>query len=407
MESRRMNIDLMKQYNKTAILRCIRENAPISRAEVSDFLNLSRPSVSGLVSELIEDGWLREMTRVKGGRGRRPIPLEINPEERYVIGVELGAYRITTILCNLRADILARESFPMEKEQSVSSVLDRIAATVPMLLQRTSVEHNQLLGVGVAMHGPVDFERGVSIFAPNLGWRNTDIGKELRTRVDLPTLVENDCISSGLGERWFGHGQTQTNFITLMVDYGVGAGIVFNGKTYRGAHHVAGQLGHTTVAEDGPRCSCGNHGCLEVMSSEPALVRQAEERILAGQPSSMAPTLQRLGTLDVEDIYRAAEEGDSLALHLLRDAGRYLGIGVANLVNILDPQMIVLGGGITRAAEFVLPAIHDVVLERAMGDDSKQTPVIVSQLGDNLYPIGGATLIIEQVFEAPIEHVTN
>lgn len=395
--SKKMNIDLMKQFNKRSILRSIRDNAPISRAEISELLNLSRPSVSALVSELIHDGWVREMQTVKGRRGRRPIPLEIHPHIHYVVGVELGAYHVTTVLCNLRGTVIQSQEFELSEHPEVSEVLNRIAGSVFTLLETAQILKKQVLGIGIAMHGPVDPERGLSIFAPNLGWHNVEVAKQLQSKTGLFTLVENDAISSGIAERWFGYGKSEANFLTLIVDYGIGAGITFDGKIYRGAHHIGGQVGHTTVNEDGPLCSCGNYGCLEVMSSEPAIVRQVQKRLRLGEPS----ILSALERITAGDVYYAAHQQDSLALDVIRTAARYLGVGMAHLINILDPRVIVLGGGITRAADLVIPIIRDVIQRRAMGSDAKQTPVLVSQLGKDLYPVGGATLVIERMFEDP------
>lgn len=402
MHSQKMNIELMKQFNTASVLRIIRFEGPISRAEIADKMDLSRPSVSEIVSELLTNGWIRETAINKGGRGRPSVPLEIYPNGRYAIGVELGAYHVTVVLCNLRADILRRETIAVNSDSTPDVVLESICVTIEKNIEGYQLNRDKLLGVGVAMHGVVDPRQGVSIFAPILGWRNVAIREYLETRLKLTTVVENDCNSSALGEQRFGNGRGE-NFITLLVDYGIGSGIITEGRIFRGVHNIEGQIGHITVDEDGPQCACGNYGCLEVMASEPAIVRQAQKRLRRGEKSIMGEDVElQGGNLSIADVYRAARMDDSLAVDILSKAGRYLGIGIANLINLFDPEFLILGGGIREATDIVIPSIQEITQRKVLGDSAKRTPIIASKLGANLYPVGAVALILERAFEAPV-----
>jgi glucokinase-like ROK family protein len=398
----KMNIELMKQYNKQTVLNVLRHHEPISRVEISNMMNLSRPSVSEIVAELLAEGWVRETSSVHVGRGRRPTPLELNPTGRYVFGVELGAYTVTIILCNIRGEISERVSFPLANQSNYQAVLDDIHAWIVRISRQHQIPKEKVLGIGVAMHGPVEPKSGRSIFAPYLGWRGLPIGEYLQSVSGFTTLVESDDNAAALAEHRFGNGQGEQNFITVLVDYGIGSGIIANGALFHGAHNIEGQIGHTTVDEDGPQCSCGNFGCLEVLASEPAIVKHAQKRIRLGQTSSLCEKVDpTTGNLHIGHIYEAAHNGDALAVEVIVNAGRYLGIGLANLINVLDPKFLVLGGGITAAADIILPPIHDAIRARVLGDQAKETPVIISALKDNLYPMGAATLILEQTFASP------
>lgn len=393
-----MNIELVKKFNKTSILRTIRDKEPISRSEISELMNLARPSVSDIVTELIQEGWVRELNSIKGGRGRRPIPLEINPDGKFIIGVELGVRRVEMILCNLHANILASHEFEFDNNQ-VTFILEQICSGVEDLIMKSGVPFNKILGIGIAMHGVVDPVRGVSILAPNLGWRDVSIAKEIQEKTKLMTIVENDCMCSALAESWFGLGKASENFVTLLVNYGIGSSFFLDGKIYRGMNNASGRVGHITVSEEGPKCVCGNYGCLETMASETAIVSMAVKRLRIGEDSILHRHLEH--GLRIQHIYQGANLGDPLSLDVLKIAGRFLGLGVSHIINTLDPEAIIIGGGIVHAAKIIIPTIREIINRRVLSDKAKKTPILVSHLQEHLYPIGAATLILERCFQLP------
>ncbi|SFJ17862.1 ROK family transcriptional regulator [Thermoflavimicrobium dichotomicum] len=403
MQSKKMNIELMRRFNTVSVLKAIHRYGPIARADIGNLLNLSRPSVSEIVSNLIQEGWVREREAEKGGRGRRPIPLEINPYGKYVIGVQLGAFQVIVVICNLRAEILAERCFPVLQEQEPEQILSMTCQLIHQMIEQLSLSKEQLLGIGVAMHGIVDAKTGVSIFAPNLGWRNVPIRDYIQHHTGMLTIVETDCNSSALGEMWFGLGQGLSHFITVLADYGIGSGIVFDGKIYRGIHHTEGQIGHITVDEDGPRCACGNYGCLEAVASETAIVRQVKKRLRMGEDSLLLELVEDVNQLTIQQIYQAAILGDDLVRDILLQAGRYLGIGFTTLINLFNPPLLILGGGLAQVADLILPSIREMIQKRALGEEAKKTPVVPSRFRSKLYPIGAATLIIARAIEGTLE----
>lgn len=403
LQAQKMNIEMMKQFNIISVLRVIRERGPISRSEIAECIDLSRPSVSEIVSDLIVGGWIRELTASPGGRGRRPIPLEINPNGRYVLGAEIGAYQLSVILCNLNSEVIGQSTVPLTEGVTPELALTEVCSMCESLIASCRVERSLLVGIGVAMHGVVHPGTGYSVYAPNLGWHDVPVKDFLEAKMGLPTYVDSDTNTSALAELWTGVATGSRQFITMVVDYGIGAGIIFDGKLYRGIAHIEGQIGHTTVDEDGPRCACGNFGCLEVMASEPAIVRRVLKRLRAGERSVLSSQFDHWdeNSISIQTIYQAARSGDELCKDVLRSAGRYLGIGMSTLINLFNPLFVVLSGGMVEVADLILPDIEDVIVHRALGDAGKSTKVLVSKFGKLIYPLGGATLVLEHVFQSP------
>ncbi len=398
----KINVEIMKQFNILSVLNVIRTQGPISRVEIAERIHLSRPSVSEIVRELICNGWVRELPASRTHRGRRPIPLELNPTGRYILGVSIVAFQLTVVLADLTGNVVAETTKPLQPDCDPKFAMDLVSNLCEALISRHMINRAKILGVGIAMHGMVDPELGRSLYAPHLGWRNVDVGPYIASRLGLQTFVEADNNATALAELWFGAGGHANHFVAMVVDYGIGAGIIYNGQLYRGAHHIDGQIGHTSVDEDGPLCACGNFGCLEVMASEPAIARMVTRRIRSGEPSKVfVRSSLDLRVLDIKAIYRAAHMGDSVSVQVLQTAAKYIGLGMTTLINILNPNSIVLSGGVTQVANVMLPIIQDIIRARAFDQTGKETPVEVSPLGKQVYPVGAIALVLEHVFRTP------
>ena len=398
----KINVEIMKQFNLLSVLNIIRTQGPISRAEIADKIELSRPSVSEIVRELVISEWIRELPASRTHRGRRPVPLDINPTGRYILGVSVVAFHLTVLLTGLNGEPMAEISRPIERDGSPEEALELACQMCEDLIRDYDIPRGKILGVGVAMHGMVDPQNGRAIYAPHLGWRDIAVGSFIEQRLALQTFVEADSNSTALAELWFGAGGGSRHFVAMVVDYGIGAGIVYDGKLYRGANHIDGQIGHTTVDEHGPLCTCGNFGCLEVMASEPSIVHQVEQRIRSRESSEVIVS-DGVGTMDsnIEAVYRSARAGDRTAVEVLRIAGKYVGLSMTTIINVINPQFIVLSGGFTGAADIVLPVIREVIRARSFNDVGKETPVLISPLGKRVYSIGAVALVLDHVFGAP------
>ncbi|MFZ3129950.1 MAG: ROK family protein [Desulfosporosinus sp.] len=255
------------------------------------------------------------------------------------------------------------------------------------------------LSIGVGMHGLVDTEHGISIFAPNLKLRNIPLKSLLEEEFRLPVEMENDVRALALGESWFGQGQGIANFICINIGNGLGAGIVLDYKLYEGSSFTAGEIGHTTIDINGPECTCGNHGCLQALAAGPAIALHARNRILRGEFSIFNEwTRAHLDEITAKMVHEAAEQGDELGIGVLADTGRYLGIGITNQLNTLNPSRIILTGGVSRAGHFVLDTLKETVAKRALETPARAVSIVTSQMGEDANAIGALTLALRRIF---------
>jgi predicted NBD/HSP70 family sugar kinase len=253
------------------------------------------------------------------------------------------------------------------------------------------LSQGRILGVGIGISGFVDAEAGVDLYSPILGWREVPIRAPLEQRLGLPVYVENDVNALTLAERWYGAGRNFRDFICITVGEGIGAGVVIGGELYRGAAGGAGELGHTTINPDGPRCRCGERGCLEVYASDRFLLHQASA----------------LGYQGIPELITAAQNGDGTARQVFHDMGRALGIGTKNIVNLLNPEAVVLGGERLDAADLFLPAFEEEVRRHSFPKEAEELAIVRAELGEDGFLVGAATLVVREFFRLPTERRTT
>lgn len=389
---------LMKTINRGLILDSIRRQGPLSRAEIAKQTGLNPSTVTRLVAELINEGFVREGGFAGSQGGRRPIMLELVPNAVFIIGVSVEATFISGIIANLTAEVLIKEHRPLGGT-SKEEIARQITEMIDDLLAKACKRRIKVVGIGLAMHGLVDSDRGIAMYPPAFGWRNLPVRDLLERHYKLPVRVDNNARSMVLGECWIGEAKGIDNVIGLKVGQGIGSGIVLRGSAFEGLQHSAGEIGHTTVAFDGPICDCGNYGCLESVASLKALVNQAKIHLKQGVSSKLWDfCVGDLDNLKPQHVFEAAFAGDKLAHQLLEGIGRYLGIAIANIINLLNPSKILLGGDIYPALEFVLPTIREIVQMRAMDIPKKSVSIEPVKLGENAVAIGAVTLILQEIF---------
>ncbi|MFP7253981.1 ROK family transcriptional regulator [Terribacillus goriensis] len=377
----RGTFQLMKTVNRSLILNKIRVAAPISRADIAKETGLTPPTVSIIVKELIEQGLVEESKLGSSSGGRKPTMLHIRTGEWFVIGVDAGPGTVDCILTNLTGEILGIVSHPLHVHTN-SEFLHQVVTAIQQLLDQLSVQTGQIIGIGVAMHGVVDVETGISRVAPLLGLHNIAIKQELETRFSIPVKVDNDARAMALGESWFGGYDMQDSMVAVNIGRGIGAGIIIGGKLFHGAAGLAGELGHMSIDPNGEKCACGNNGCLQTLASGPSIARRA----------SMASG---------EAVYQSARAGDEEARTTLEKTGQILGIGLINLIHLLNPDRIILGGGVMESAEFLLPPLKEEIASRALTDQAAQTEIMVSKHGKHATALGAVALQLVDLF-APV-----
>lgn len=384
---KRGTFQLMKSVNKSTILNKIRLSEPLSRAQIAQETGITPPTVSSIVKELIAENLVEESILGESRGGRKPTMLLIKRNGHYVIGIDAGSNSIKGVATDLVGTILAETEIQILPHVSKKYFLQTLKEVVRTIF--TGIEDKKkILGIGIAMHGVVDISSGVSLYSSNSGLRDIPIKKELEKEFNVLVMVENNSRAMALGEYWFGDHEEVDSFVTINIGRGVGAGIVDKGRLYYGAQDIAGEMGHMVMDLNGRVCSCGNKGCFETFVTGEAIVRRAKEQI------KEAPI-----DLTAEDVYAYAKENKIEYLSVLEETGQLIGMGVVNLVHMLNPNKIVLGGGVLNSAEFLMPVICQTIQERALTQRARMNTIIeVSMLGENATVLGAAALLLAKIF---------
>lgn len=398
---RRGNRDLIKEINRNLVLNLIKSRGPISRTDIARLSSLSLATVSGITADFVASGLVHELGEGESTGGRRPMLLRLNYQAGFVVGVKLMEQTITSALTDLDASVLHHRATPLTTTSGTdpASVVRAIIQAVENTIAEAGVDRARVLGIGIGMAGVVDGEAGICRYSPFFGWRDVPIAEPVAAHFGLPVYLENDVNTLTIAEQWFGYGHGVDHFVVVTVGRGVGAGIVVNGQFYRGALGGAGELGHITLQENGPPCDCGKRGCLEALTSDPAMVRQARVAITLRERTVLAEA----EPLTLEAIVAAAEAGDELARRLLGDAGHWLGIGIAHLVNILNPQMVIVGGEGVRAGEWRFGPMREAIHEHAFDGLADELEIIIEPSGDETWARGAACVVLGEIFKPPVD----
>lgn len=384
------NKQLIRDINLAVVVACIRRHGPIARVDIAERTGLGRSTVTGLVNQLLKDGLLLEVGTDESSGGRKPILLELNPRARFAVGVKLAPRVVTAAVCDLNARVVARVERPVNRSQSPAAVVKTLGDAVRDAMAATGAQRERVLGVGVALPGIVDRRSGTSISPTFFQWANLAIRSDLEAAIGLPVIVENDANVFALAEHRHGAGKGYDHLVCATVGIGIGAGLIADGRLYRGAIAGAGELGHMTINKGGPLCICGNRGCLEALASDGAVVRAARRAM-------------GIDDLTHHQVVAAARNGDRIARRILRQAGGYLGVGLANAINLFNPQRVVLGGeAVQQADELLLAPLQDALRRRAFSVLADQVDVVAGMLGRDAWVVGAATLILEEFFRSPI-----
>ena len=393
------SFELMKQLNVSAVLKVIKDNGSLSRAEIAKLTGLTPASVTNITKFLIEDKFLIESKVGESSGGRPPIILELNADARYVIGVGIGVGVIDVVITNLSAKIIIKKSIIIEDERyDYDLVFKKLVNLINEVVESSQIDQEKILGVGVALHGIVNARTGVSIHALYYGWKNKNIKEKLEQELGLTVCVDNYVRAMALGESWFGATKDIANFVTLNISNGIGAGIIINNTPYYGVDFSAGEIGHIVVEADGDKCNCGKYGCLETVASNNNITRKAIKLIKQGVNSSLSRDVNDINNLSIEDICKAAKEGDELSITILKEAARYIGVAITNLINILNPTAIVVVGEIFENTTDTIETLNEIVKNRGLKLLSENVRIIRSLLGRDAAVVGASTLVIQEIF---------
>jgi glucokinase len=339
---------------------------------------------------------------VDAHRRRQPDGDDCVPDNRYIIGVDLGG--TNTVVGAMTADgtrEFAMHTIATMPQAGADSVVARIAGLIERVIGETcaatGATRADFTGVGIGSPGPLDRAAGIVIFTPNLGWRDFPLRDRVSDAVKLPATLDNDANCATLGEWWLGAARGARHVVGLTLGTGIGGGLILDGKLYHGASDAAAELGHTTIDTNGRRCGCGNYGCLEAYASGPAIAERAREALAGGEPSTM-PLLVGgdLTRLTAAVVYDAAKQGDELAIEVVRDTARFLGTGIANILNIFNPEVVVLAGGVVQAGEQLFEPLRAEVRRRAFKPAVDACRIVPGSLPGTAGVVGAVATFVQQ-----------
>ncbi|MCM0650284.1 ROK family protein [Clostridium swellfunianum] len=311
-------------------------------------------------------------------------------EKNFVIGIDLGGTKINGALADLKGNILGQHTIPTNASEGEQAVLGRIIDVIEKVMEKADKSIEEVKAIGIGSPGPLDAKAGVIITTPNLPFRNFQLVKPIHEKFNVPTYLDNDANVAAIGEFMLGAGKGTTNMVYITVSTGIGGGAILNGKVYRGNTSNALEVGHTTVLPDGPRCNCGNYGCVEAIASGTAIARQAKEAIEAGLNTS----LSLYDKVTSYEVYKAAQDGDKVAKELLERSFTYLGIAVANIITSFDPEMFVIGGGVSQMGSVLFDKVQEIVNKRCFKAMSENCKIVPAGLGTDAGVVGAVALAL-------------
>jgi glucokinase len=323
-------------------------------------------------------------------------------DERPVVALDIGGTKILAALVSARYQVLDRELGPTPTSSGPQEINKSLFIAVDRLLHKSRLKASNIAAIGLAAAGIIDAARGLVTTSPNLpGWKDIPLRDLVSERYGVYTALVNDASAAALGEYRLGAGRGLHNMVYLTISTGIGGGLIVNGRLYLGSSGSAGELGHMVIDVNGPKDTCGNFGCLESLASGRAIAREAIERIKKGQTSALSPAVGgKIETITARDVAAAARSGDTLAKEVVHQAAIYLGTGLTNIVNIFNPDTIVIGGGVAKMGELLLDPARQVVAERAFKLPASAVKIVPALLGDDAGVIGAALFARQQKSEA-------
>lgn len=318
--------------------------------------------------------------------------------KKLLLGVDFGGSKTAIGLISQKGKIISKKIFSTPAQSGPHKVLDSAFSSIKQLLQENNIPINKILGIGIGSPGQIDFNKGTVSDPPNLkNWKTVPVKKIFEREFPVEIKIDNDANAAALGELFFGAGKRLKYFVYMTVSTGIGGGVIIDKKVYRGFFGGAGEIGHMIIAENGPQCGCGNKGCLEALGAGFSIRRRALEKIKQGRNSKILDLVNgNLAKIDPIIIEKAAKTGDSLAKEIWNETGYFIGIGVANLINIFNPQAVIIGGGVSKAGKLLFDPLCQSAKKNSFPLAYKSCKIIPAALGDDVGILGAAALLLEK-----------
>ncbi|MFK3935946.1 ROK family protein [Alkalihalobacillus sp. NPDC078783] len=391
----KLSREQMRTFNQKVILRLLKEHTILSRSQLSKLSKLTVPAVSEIVKTLGENQLIsEEVTLSNTSRGRHPAKYQLKTDGIHIIAVIIASSYIKASIVDLNGQIKKLYQISLPPKTSANQALSYLQ----MLVKQCQPEQYKILGLGVGLHGIVNTDEGLLVFPPQLSWRNFPILSKLEELFHYPILIDNDCNAMVLAERWLGCAKEGETTVTLNVDYGIGVGIYVNNSIFRGSHYAAGQIGHNIIKENGPVCPCGNKGCLEMFASESSILQQLIAEVKSGVSSIATEIAGDIDSIKMQHLYESAMLNDTLSCSIISKAGTITGKEVSSLVNILNPDRIILTGGILRSENIFFLPFKQSIFNHSINANIENLNILKSSLGEHGDVIGAASLWIDKLF---------
>lgn len=379
---RRGNRELIKAMNRNLILNIIRREGPLSRTKLTELSGLSVGAISQLVAELLDEAWIVESGEGESTGGRPQILLRLNPTAGYAVGLKVMEDRLICAVTDLEITEQLYLQAPLH-DRDPEAVITAIGNLVRQTILEAGISARQVLGVGIGLAGVVDARSGVVHYSPFFQWHELPIGHMISENLKLPVHISNDVNTLTVTEQLFGDGHDVDNFAVVTVGRGIGMGMVLHNQLYEGGPGGAGELGHITLEVDGPLCDCGKRGCLEALAADPVILAQA-------------------GAQSLSEVVAAAQEGKPAAIDALASSGRYIGRGLAAMVNMLCPALIIISGEGVIAGDFRLQPMLDELRAHTFNGLMDHVQIMVKPTDDRTWARGAAGLVVSKFFESPL-----
>lgn len=396
------NIERRKYVQKLRIVKHLYVKGAKTNADICGRFQISAPTSTAMLSELIAEGLVEKQGRGKSIGGRKPELYGLRAKSLFVLSIHMEQHKTRlAIFDNNNTPVTGVQTFPIEVTQDLRA-LDEVHAQAMQLLHSSGIDPQKLIGIGINMPGLVASKEGNNHTYLRVSDSSESLRQVLERRFGKPVYIQNDVKSATLAEYRFGLAHGRRDVLVLSMDWGVGLGMILDGKLRSGASGFAGEFGHIPLVEDGRLCHCGKRGCLETVASGSAIVRNAKEGIRAGQNTLLqALSETEVAQLELEQVIQAAHDGDQFAINILAEVGVNLGKGIAILIQLFNPELIILGGDIAQARPFVLPAIQQAITIYCMKQLRENTRIVVSELGRDAMILGSVATVMENVFETP------
>lgn len=376
----RGNHDLIKAMNRNLLLNIIRRERMVTRRQLTDVSGLSVGAVSQIINELLGQGWLLEHEDDENTGGRPRAILRLNPSAGYAVGLKLMENRVVAAITNFETDVLYYRDYNFEFDDDPHNLSKILASVIEIARAEARIDRGHIFGIGVGLAGVIAAQTGVVRHSPFFGWKDVPLASLIQQHTQLPVYVENDVNTLTITEQLFGAGHNRLHFIVVTIGRGIGMGMVINGQLYGGAFGGAGEVGHSILAynRDGTRA-------LEDIAADPAVVAAVS------------------GTRTLADVVALADSGDPTALHVLAESGTLLGIGIANLVNILGPELVIISGEGIVAGDYRLVPMMQALRQHTFNGLLERVEIVIEPTDDRAWARGAASVVISKVFESPAQ----